>query len=257
MEKRYPMKKSIIVLLLILFSSAFAQDELTAAFDSGVEAYQNKDFSKALELFLDIEKSGIQQADLFYNIGNCYFQLAEIGNSVLYYKRSLKLDPGHKQAAKNLAFVFTFTKDKVTEASDDLLLNLWNKLLIIFPLNTLAIILAVFFLLIIMIVNIMIIAYRNQEKTAPMFGLFILSFLFIFFTIVSFTQWNRYHNNDKAVLLAASEIGFSGPSEDFTRVFTIHEGMVLEIEKTEAEWSLIKLPNGVGGWIRTFSFERI
>ncbi|HHE38945.1 MAG TPA: SH3 domain-containing protein, partial [Candidatus Cloacimonetes bacterium] len=63
--------------------------------------------------------------------------------------------------------------------------------------------------------------------------------------------------SSEAVLISQSAVGFSGPSNEFTRVFTIHEGMIFDIEKEENNWSLIKLTNGLGGWIESKNLEKI
>jgi tetratricopeptide (TPR) repeat protein len=242
-------------LFIILFLSA--NDILESTLERAIQSYHNKDFKESLQSFQELENESLLNENILYNIGNCYFQLGQIGKAILYYKRCLKLSPGHEQAGKNLSIALTLTKDQQGNEQSDFLTNLWERILITFPLNSLALILISLFFVIIVVINVIIFRYRNREKTAPMFLLFLLLFLFLFFILLSLTQWNRFHDDSKAVLIASTEIGYSGPSEEFTRVFTIHEGMILEIEKTENEWSLIKLPNGIGGWIRTNSFEKI
>jgi uncharacterized protein YgiM (DUF1202 family) len=73
----------------------------------------------------------------------------------------------------------------------------------------------------------------------------------------SYIKWQRYTDESQAVLLTDSAIGYSGPDSDFTRVFTIHEGMIFQIEQQQEDWSLIKLQNGLGGWIRNSNFQKI
>jgi uncharacterized protein YgiM (DUF1202 family) len=77
------------------------------------------------------------------------------------------------------------------------------------------------------------------------------------FFIISILKWQEFHNDNEAVILSTSVIGYSGPGEDFTRVFTIHEGMIFTLERDEDNWSLIKLENGLGGWIKKDTYIRI
>lgn len=44
-------------------------------------------------------------ANLFYNLGNAWFRAGQPGQAVLNYKRALRLQPGHPEAAANLAFI--------------------------------------------------------------------------------------------------------------------------------------------------------
>jgi len=112
-------------------------------------------------------------------------------------------------------------------------------------------------MIIIVFISFMIIHYKNREKTIPLFMTTIFIFLFSVFLIISILKWQEFHSDDEGVLLSTSAIGFSGPGEDFTRVFTIHEGMIFKIERSEDNWSLIKLENGLGGWISKDTYVRI
>jgi len=41
----------------------------------------------------------------------------------------------------------------------------------------------------------------------------------------------------------------SGPGDEYTKVMSLHEGAEAQIEDNREGWYLIKLPNGLGGWI--------
>jgi len=180
------MKRFIFfILILTTTSGILADDYVQETFTEATEAYQNKDWQTALELFLSIKNENIEQADLFYNIGNCYFQLQELGKAILYYKRSLKISPGHEQAKSNLAFALTLTQDKQQLEEDDFLVIIWNNFLSFFHLNTLAIILSVLFLFIIIVINIMIIHYRK-------FSLLFLAFFLLLNGVVIMTTQKQF-----------------------------------------------------------------
>jgi len=169
----------------------------------------------------------------------------------------LKVDSSYKSAKKNLKFILTLTKDKQSEENKDLFNSIMEKVFNLFSLNLLALISLLIFLGIIIYLNFIIIGYRNREKTVPIFITSILLFLLFLFLVLSFLKWKQFHSNKEAVLISSTAIGYSGPSEDFTRVFTIHEGMLFTVEKDIKGWSLVKLSNGIGGWIQTDSYERI
>ena len=251
------MKKSIILLFIGLSVFLSAQNSLEGTFQEAITAYESNDFAQALELFTNLENEGLINPDLHYNIGNCHFRLGHIGQAILYYKRALKERSNHEAARRNLNYALTFTQDKQGTDSEDVVRSFWKKTYDALSINLLAILVAVFFVAIVFIVCLMILRYRNREKTIPIFIMVILVFFFAAFTLLSVLKWHGYHSARDAVLLAKSAIGYSGPSEDFTRVFTIHEGMIFEIERSENNWSLIKLSNGLGGWIQSSAFEKI
>lgn len=226
-------------------------------FEEAINSYHDKDYQTALEKFSLIENEGVINADLYYNIGNCYFRINEVGKAILYFKKALKVESDHKAARRNLEYALTFTKDKQDSENENVIRSFWLKAFDSFSINFLAIITLFIFAIIIMLICLMIIYYRNREKTVPIFITTILIFLFSAFLIISLLKWQEFHKTDEAILLSTSAIGYSGPGEDFTRVFTIHEGMIFTIERNEDNWSLIKLENGLGGWIKKDTFVRI
>lgn len=226
-------------------------------FQEAITAFEARDYQTSLEKFITLENEGIKNADLFYNIGNCFFRLDQRGPAILYYKKAMKLDSRHQAAKRNLEYVLSFTQDKLMTEEPDLLSALWQKIISSLSLDFLAVIIFILILGLILVINIMIWSYRGRDKSVPVF---ITTLLLVFMAVAIFftsIKWQQYSAEDEGVLLAASAIGYSGPSEDYTRVFTIHEGVVFEIERSEEEWSLIKLPNGLGGWIRKDAYALV
>ncbi len=252
------MSKQIIFIALLFIPMLLVADtwEVTL-YNEAVEAYQNKQFSQALEKFLTLEDEGIVNADLYYNIGNSFFRDEQLGRAVVYYLKALKVDPNHHRARQNLNFALEITQDEQSLRTDDTLGRIWSAIVTTFPLNLLAIITLAILVLIVLTINWMIIYYRGKEKSIP---IFILTFLIVLFSIsllISITRWNTLHDDSQAVLIAGQASGYSGPSEEFTRIFTIHEGIIVTIEQAENNWLLVKLPNGTGGWMKSAGLERV
>ncbi len=253
------MIKHRIILLIILVSLAAVVHaiQLDSVFQKAVTAFENKDYEASLDMFLSLENEGINNPDLYYNIGNCYFRLSSFGKSILYYKKALKIDRDHKAAQRNLEFVLTFTQDKQVEEEPDLISSIWLRLQNSLSLNTLALVILVLFTIIILLLVLIMTRYRHRDKTSLIFIFSVTLLLIIVLSVISIVKYDARNSNSEAVLIATSAIGYSGPGEDFTRVFTIHEGMIFQVEKTEAEWSLIKLANGLGGWVRSNTFLKV
>jgi len=252
------MKKLIYSLLFLLLSvSIFADNQIDLIQQDAISSYNDKDYQTALEKFSLLENEGIINADLYYNIGNCYFRINEVGRSILYFKKAIKVRSDHSAARRNLEYALTFTIDKQESDDQSVIRSFWLRAFDSISINLLAIITLIIFSIIIMFICLMIIHYKNREKTVPIFITTIFIFLFSVFFIISILKWQEFNKTDEAVLLSTSAIGYSGPGEDFTRVFTIHEGMIFTIEKSEDNWSLIKLENGLGGWINKDTYVKI
>jgi tetratricopeptide (TPR) repeat protein len=90
-----------LLLLLLPLSLHAATPDLFAEANA---AYARADFRAAAKLY---SKSLTQRQDenAWYNLGNAYFRLDDLGHAALAYERALVLSPGHPEAAANLRFV--------------------------------------------------------------------------------------------------------------------------------------------------------
>ncbi|MDY6914935.1 MAG: tetratricopeptide repeat protein [Candidatus Cloacimonadota bacterium] len=252
------MKKIITILLsLFIVITIFAANRKQEILQQAVEKYENQHFKEALQLFQKLENENIVNSKLYFNIGNTHYRLGNLGNAILYYKKALKVKPNFQEAQENLKFALSQTTDKQVLESENFLSALWENILSRISLNLLAILSILFFACIIFLINLMIIRFRKREKTLPTFFTLVLILLLLLSLFLSFVKWKRYISKNEAVLLADSAIGYSGPNKEFTRVFTIHEGMIFKIEQQEEGWSLIRLANGMGGWIKNDTFKKI
>ncbi len=98
------MKKHFLVIgifLLGAFQLVKANDFATL-FEKATELQQQNHYTEALILYQEIEGNAIQSEALFYNIGNCYYQLQQWGYARAYYEKALKIDPTDTEALINL-----------------------------------------------------------------------------------------------------------------------------------------------------------
>ena len=72
------LKLLITALVLLSASVLFAQEE-EKLFADGNRFYQNEQYVLALEQYTGILDQGYENGELFYNIGNTYMKLGELG----------------------------------------------------------------------------------------------------------------------------------------------------------------------------------
>ena len=75
----------------------------TEALDAREQALRRAGFRRAELLFSRLIDQGLENADLYTNLGNAALQAQHIGSAVLAYRRALRLDPDHPRARQNLA----------------------------------------------------------------------------------------------------------------------------------------------------------
>lgn len=113
------MKRIVYLLLLFCLVAAkvFAEDDPNQAlFDKANEEFRiaseageanpqaaKEAYLRAAEIFTQIIRSGVKNADIYYNLGNCYFQAKDYPMAILQYRRALIYDSGDAKINSNLA----------------------------------------------------------------------------------------------------------------------------------------------------------
>lgn len=253
-------QKTLIIIILLMTAvccSAIESQQFRQINQQAIQAYHSKDYDQALEKFTQLEFNGIINADLFYNIGNCYFRKSQLGRAILYYKKALKIDPSHAQAASNLKFMQTLIKDKIESQDKGALLELLESIYKSIDMNSAALFTAILFACLIILIILLQTVFADRDKSLPVFLIIIIIILLSASSIIAYLKYDNFNSRDEAVITAQTAIGYSGPGEEYTRVFTIHEGLSCQIEDQKDNWLLIKLDNGIGGWIDASLLNRV
>jgi tetratricopeptide (TPR) repeat protein len=87
-----------------------ANENLTANPPLSKELYQ-----KALFRYERLVKEGVRNGKLFYNIGNTYYRLDDIGRAILNYRRAGFFIPDDPDFIESLTFVLTKRRDSIEE----------------------------------------------------------------------------------------------------------------------------------------------
>lgn len=98
-----------------------AQDK--AAADS---AYAAGKYDEAISLYSAMLKEG-ESADIYYNLGNCYYKTDRIAHAVLNYERAFLLDPADADVRFNLELARAKTVDKIIPESEMFFIT-WSSL---------------------------------------------------------------------------------------------------------------------------------
>jgi hypothetical protein len=65
-----------------------------------------------------VTTGGIHNGKLYYNIGNCYFRIKDIGRAILNYRRAMQYIPNDPNLRQNLAVARRQRQDRIDEAQD-------------------------------------------------------------------------------------------------------------------------------------------
>lgn len=253
------MKSSNLVLLLlcILFSLPVSSAEYTSAFDSANAAYLKKEYDKAIELYEHIVEAGQQAPELYFNLGNAYYQTGDFAHAILNYERAKKLAPDDEDIAVNLKFANQKTEDKIEAAPEMFLVELQRKIVSLMNESSWALLCILFFVLGLALLAIFISSRNTAVKKAGFYlGAASLALFITLFFIAKYS-YSVSRSHDEAIVTGASVTVLGSPSESSTKLFILHKGSKVVVTEENNGWLEVKIANGNVGWIKETLVEKI
>lgn len=219
-------------------------------------AYVKGEFQKAIDYYETLLEEGVSD-ELYYNLGNSYFKMDNIGKAILNYERALLLNPGNNDIQANLVISRSKTVDKV-EPLPELFFISWTKALMNQSSADGWAKWAISFFILFLICSFIYVFSKQILIKKISFG---LAILFIFFTLGTHAfarhQKKVLLSRDTAIVMTPSVTIRSTPSESGTALFILHEGRKVGIKDTVGEWKKITLEDGKVGWINSSDLEII
>jgi len=235
----------------LLFAStgdAKVQSAALGLYNEANGLYRKGQFMEARDKYLQVVNSGVQNGQVYYNLGNACFKVNRLGEAILWYERALRLEPRDADIQANLRFANKIKKDREPAKEEN---PIWLFLVAVYlypTLNELGILFGVSFFLLFLAA-----AWglwnRGRKRTAWLGALLTCVFLALSSGFFFATRIYVHTNLREGIITAEEGIARSGPDRDQTVVFQVHEGTKVKIERQELDWLLIRLDNGWGGWL--------
>ena len=232
------------------------------AFRRGVEleetspARAREEYERALLHYERIVRDdGVRNGRLYYNIGNTYFRLGDIGRAILNYKRAARYMPGDENVKANLEYARSRRIDRVElEESERIFKTLFFlhydvplgiKLTIFTALFALVWITAAFRLFLALPV------FRTMIMVAA-----VVSGLFLASIAVESIGAAR---NPEGVVTARKVMARKGDAETYQPSFTepLHAGTEFVLLEERPGWFHVELEDGSRCWIPAPAGERV
>lgn len=241
------MKK--IVALWVLLIQIFATQAEDVDFTEANKAYKNKDYNKAIELYIQFSESGIRDANLYYNLGNTYCKLEDYSQAIFFFEKAAKINPRDQDIRNNLAFAY----QKISNKHPDIAINYPNSYLdkLVSQCNTsqwcklMVIFLWAGFL------GFIFYLYLKSDSIKKYFLVF-TSTVFLcsfFFLVMTFLRIQKDKVNQYVIVASENIFSKSNPSYSADNVNNLVEGQKLKILDHSGEWIKVRNGNGDDGWI--------
>ena len=109
--------------LIWLLALHFIPCEVNAKIDQSVQedffeanrAYKNDRFQVAVDGYLKLVENGIENGHLYYNLGNAYYRLGDLGKAILFFERARLLLPRDDDLIFNLSHARNQTVDAIAD----------------------------------------------------------------------------------------------------------------------------------------------
>jgi len=139
-------KRAVCLLIFCLLLAAaspssraetLGREEMVDLFIKGKELFReanervSTEPEEAKKLYLDaamyferiVDEGGIHNGRLYYNIGNAYFRIGDIGRAILYYRKAQLLTPNDPNLQQNLGFAIQKRADAIEEKQETKILK--------------------------------------------------------------------------------------------------------------------------------------
>ena len=249
-------KVSMTAMIFVFFAgSAYGAGTGASIYNEANALYRQGEFRKAAGRYEEVVSRGVRNGNVFFNLGNAYFKAGETGRAILAYERALRLMPDDEDVLANLRFVNAVKEDKGPD--DDL--NLATRILSsgyrLLSADVLAVSGSVCLFL---LAAAAVIRLLSASRRSLWIGLLVLAGMGFCGSGALLTYRVYTESSVSEAIVIADEVrGRSGPGDDYLLVFTIHEGTKVTIERMEDRWYLVRLPNGIGGWLPGTAMEII
>ncbi len=246
------------LLVLACLGAAVPAPGQEAFFEEGNRLYQEGEYERALESYLRIVDAGLESGALYYNIGNSYFKLGELGSAILYYERAQRLLPRDADIRANLQLARSLTADEVTPLGDFWLFDVIRWWVHLIPHSWLVVLVGVGYLIVMAALTVSILkrgtAIADALRPVTIATAVVTTMLAINLAVLEL----RIAQPREAIIMADEVSVQSAPSEDRAlQVFAIHEGTKVRIDRQSDEWVEIVLEDGKVGWVRVDVLEEI
>ena len=250
--------KKLYILLTILLSILISTNrvesqkkDISSQVTLANEFYHEKNYPAAAIIFEELISQGETNGYLYYNLGNTYMRLGNIGNAIRNYLRAQLLLPRNENLDANLRYAINQTQDQLSPPSGGLITGIlfWIDSISLFEHFELLILCNFIF----WCICIASLYYRKPLwKSLKKISITILLVIF-------FSTGIKYHHLSKQILGVITDEKVAVKSDRNTQnvtLFELHEGAIISVGQEDGKWANITVGANKSGWIpiRSISF---
>lgn len=213
-------------------------------------------FQKSILYYRElIERGGIRNGKIYYNIANAYFRMGDLGRAILNYKRAALYIPNNDNLKKNLEYARSRGLNKIEAREKEKIFRTLFFLHYDLPFGVRFMIFSVSFALVWIIASIMIF-FRNGKLKTALILFSLISAIFLGSLAVEMTSGSAKR---EGVITEESVVARKGDARSYQPSFTepLRAGTEFELLEERGGWYHIELINGERCWIPSDSGDPV
>jgi tetratricopeptide (TPR) repeat protein len=246
-------KRALFLIFCLLLTLPVTSQSLESL-DNATQAYNNGDFDNAIQFFELTISGGITNGEIFYNLGNVYYNQGDIGKALLNYRRAMQYIPRDLDLNIQIARVRSLRTTLQTDTTQWLIFleQATETALTITELSIITFLIWSSFW-------ILLAFYRLSQtwRNALRFPLGTLFIATISLSILLGARLYIYYKMPPAVVTVDSAPVYSGPSISYFHQYDLFIASEVYIVDEHDEWRKFVTPNNQQGWIRADAITTI
>lgn len=237
-----------LVSLLLAVTSLTSADELNdpnAQYEKANQLYAAGDYSAAVSRYEAILRAGYFSADVCYNLGAAKHRLSEDGESTLWMKRALILQPGMPEATQSLTFLRK--QGGILEFADT---PLRRSILCLSPaVERWLMTLGLWGAAISLVSALSVRRLRSYRRTLITFTVLLLIIVGAVWRLALYRATQLDAQNFWIAIPDKTEV-VSAPIPGAKSVISLPAGSEVRLVQDAGAWGYVEIPGGTRGWVR-------
>lgn len=100
---KYKKSNCVLILILIVFTANGLHANIDSVFKAGNELYKQMKYDSSVSMYKQLTGQGIENSQVYYNLGNAFYQTKQLDSAKKYFQKSLQLNADNPACQENLA----------------------------------------------------------------------------------------------------------------------------------------------------------
>lgn len=242
---------------VIVIGAAASGQTAEQVFAEANQLYQQGKVAEARDKYEIIAANGYVNGELYYNLGNAYYRLGDLGRAILNYERGLRLMPGDEDLRHNRQLAGLRIVDRIEQTPRLFIWEWWDRFAGAFSVDAASWTLFILFSLVCAAAAVLFLGRGYALRKWAVVAGAVSTILCLFALIILVDRAMLLGRSDEAIVVASITTLKNSPDPKSTDAFVLHAGVKVLVLDSINEWLMIRLPDGKIGWMERGAAETI